>query len=137
MPREGVVTRSGPGESRGAPTSPDQENAHQSTARSTRAEVRFDKFAIFDLSRVCGLTGPEQHLLLCVTLQADWRTAEWAGTFRELAYDAGMGRNHVAKHYTRLVEVGVFDEVLPFGRGREGRMFVVVYDELVVVNSRS
>src|SRR3954454_13863244 len=102
MPREGVVTRSGPGESRGAPTSPDQENAHQSTARSTRAEVRFDKFAIFDLSRVCGLTGPEQHLLLCVALQADWRTAEWAGTYQELALETGIGRHQMPKNFGRL-----------------------------------
>jgi hypothetical protein len=102
----------------------------QSSAK--RAQVRFDKFRIFEVSRACGLTGPEQHMLFVLALDADWRNAEWSGTQGELSQRMGIGRHQVSKLVDRLVRRGLVDYVEQFARGGSAQLFIACYDLLVV-----
>ena len=89
------------------------------------------------MTRFCGLTGPEQHLLVFLVLSAEWRDAEWSGTYGDISDATRIGRHQVPKLVQGLLRRGLVDEVESFGRGRCGRLFVACYDLLVVNKTTS
>ena len=100
--------------------------------RPARVEVRFDKFAVFDIARESKLTGQAAWLLVTMCLLANWRTHTLRITFWELAEYTRMSRTTISAEYRKLLQAGVIAEVQPFGQHRDGELEILVWERLIV-----
>ena len=102
-----------------------------------RRYTKIDPFAVPDFAREHDLTGPESAVLLTVTIQAEFRTGEWAGTLTDLASAVRFSRNVVSRIVKSLVDKSVFAQVHPFGPGHaNGRIRVVHFEHFVAPSTR-
>jgi predicted transcriptional regulator len=99
--------------------------------RPKRASVHLDRFAWSQIARECNLTSTEMLVLLALTMLANFRDATWSGTTSTLAEDTRTSRRTTAKALEHLLELGLIEQVTPFGQNREGRVRVLCYGALV------
>jgi len=93
--------------------------------------VRVDPFATTDLARDEGLSAHEAWVLHLMAIHAEYRSAEWTGTLKDLSALTRCGRNTVAKVVTCLAAKGLIEEREPFRQHAEARVYVVVRDLIV------
>ena len=107
------------------------------TAVSRKGFVKVDCYAIFDLRREYNLDSGQWPMLLALVLLADHRDSRWSGSIAELAaHYTKMGTKRVARVIDELADLGLIEVVDPFGPNSQGTIKVVVYDELVVPETR-
>ncbi len=97
-----------------------------------RAEVRFDKYAIFDLAGEHHLTPHARWLLVALCLRANFRTRSVVGRICELAEWTGMSRDTIRRCLNTLSQAGLVEEVEPFGPNRSGQVLILAWDGLLV-----
>ena len=98
----------------------------------TRAQVRFDRYAIFDIGREHHLNGHARWLLETLCHLADFRTRTFSTTRVDLSEWTGIGRNTIPKVLDALQAAGLVDIVRPFGQNQIGEVAILVWDRLIV-----
>jgi hypothetical protein len=112
-------------------------SADEAHDNGKRDQVRVDRFEMLKLTRRDGLS-PTYYVVLDVLVRlASWRTAEWAGTFKELSEEVHVRPHTIRAAYDRLVDLEVLLELEPFTRGHGGRVLVLVYRDLVVLTEKA
>ena len=97
--------------------------------------VKVDPFAICDLAREQRLTANEQHVLLIMAIQSEYRSSEWVGSLTTLTDATRLGRNTATKAVRRLVELGELEVVEIFRPGdNPGRVRILNRDRLIYAN---
>jgi hypothetical protein len=100
-----------------------------------RAEVRFDRFALFQIGHEFGLSAGARLLLVTLCLMRDWRdrTPTVRTHYYELAANTGISRGTISKQtLPELVTAGVVSVVSAFGNNHEGEVWILAWDRLVV-----
>jgi hypothetical protein len=100
-----------------------------------RAQVRFDKYAIFDIAREHSLKANECWLLTTLCFVADFRNHAFRGTIFEIAEWTRIGRSTVPKLLDALQREGLVDIVRPFGQNRAGEVVILVWERLIANTS--
>jgi hypothetical protein len=98
--------------------------------------VKVDPFAICDLARERSLTANDQHVLLLLAIQSEYRSAEWTGTLTDISDATRLARRTVPRVVGHLIELGLLEVVEPFRPGTEGRVRIVDRDRLIYTNPR-
>jgi DNA-binding MarR family transcriptional regulator len=106
----------------------------------TEPRLRFpkvDPYAICDLAREERLTATEAWTLHLLSIQAEFRSSEWAGTLTDLAAATRLSRKTAAGVVDRLVAKDLLEVIEPFRQGTDGRVRVTVHSRLVNCRGRS
>ena len=95
------------------------------------AQVRFDRYAIFDIGREHHLNGHALWLLEALCHLADHRSRTLRTTIVELAEWTRIGRDTIPKALGALQSAGLVDIVRPFGQNQIGEVAILVWDRLI------
>ena len=104
-------------------------------AGASKKYVRVDPFASTDLCRAVGLNASDAWTLLCLAMQADWRSGVWTGTLTELATLTLQGTKTARRVVDRLKCKGLVAILSPFKQASEGKLLVHVHPEIVRVGA--
>jgi len=98
--------------------------------------TKVDPFALSDLAREYDLTAMQQSVYLTLAMEAEYRSREWVGTYKELAASCRTSRKTATSVVRALVKKGLVSELEPFHQGGEGRVRVLHDDDVVYVQQR-
>jgi hypothetical protein len=104
----------------------------QNRSEPRRAEVRHDKFAIFDLGRDHGLDDRARWMLVVLCQLAEYETRRLSITVMALSEYTGTSRTTVPKVLHKLKDAGLIAITKPFGGNRAGEVEVLAWDQLIV-----
>src|ERR1039457_6328116 len=104
------------------------------TTGPRRAQVRLDRYAIFDLGREHRLHAHARWLLEILCHVADFRSRSVTATYEELVEWSGIGRDTVPKTVNTLRAAGLISVVKVFGPGQVGEVEILAWDRLIAGN---
>jgi hypothetical protein len=103
---------------------------------SDRNWVKWDRYALFDLSRDKRLKPAEFVVLYTLAVLADFRSQDWTGTIVELSQYTPCSRTTVAAAVQRLVELNLISVVTPFRQHSAAKIHIDSYWILVLPTAR-
>jgi hypothetical protein len=96
-----------------------------------------DRYMLMQIAREHRLKPVESYVLFQVTMLADYREKTWTGNAGDLCHEIHASWRAANAAIGNLISEGLFVEEVKFGRNRNGRVRIAVFDQLILMDKEA